>query len=62
MIERTLAVVRTQAVENRQVGHVRKHIEAAGFIIPTIMKVRPVDNEAETATIYRRIPYMVPHR
>lgn len=51
MIERTLAVVRTQAVENRQVGHVRKHIEAAGFIIPTIMKVRPVDNEAETFAV-----------
>ena len=47
MSERTLAVIRAAAVANNQVGHIRRHIETAGFKIIAQQKVKPVGGEAE---------------
>ena len=47
MSERTLAIIRAAAVANNQVGHVRRHIETAGFKIIAQQKVKPVGGEAE---------------
>lgn len=46
--QRTLAIVRAAAVEDRQHVHVRRSVEAAGFTIVTTQKVRTVDNEAQS--------------
>lgn len=46
-MERTLAVIRAAAVEENQVGHIRRHIETAGFNIVVQQKIKPVGAEAE---------------
>lgn len=46
-MERTLAVIRAEAVARRQVGHIRRHLETAGFKIITQQKVRPEGADAE---------------
>jgi tRNA-splicing ligase RtcB (3'-phosphate/5'-hydroxy nucleic acid ligase) len=47
MTDRTLAVIREPAVAARQVGHIRRHLETAGFKIIAQSKVRPEGAEAE---------------
>ena len=47
MSERTLAVIRAAAVANNQVGHIRRHIETAGFKIIAQQKIKPTGGDAE---------------
>lgn len=47
MVERTLAVIRQEAVAKNQVGHIRRHLETAGFKIVVQQKIKPVGAEAE---------------
>jgi hypothetical protein len=39
-------VIRAAAVENRQVGRIRRHLEKAAFKIISQMKIRPDSDEA----------------
>jgi tRNA-splicing ligase RtcB len=45
--ERTLAVIRATAVAKNQVGHIRRHIETAGFKIIAQQKIKPTGGDAE---------------
>lgn len=51
MSERTLAVIRAAAVANNQVGHVRRHIETAGFKIIVQQKIKPLAGESEAFVV-----------